>query len=143
MKRISVILLLFVISGCNEIKHEESKEHQAAKKDTSDAFRELLKKEEKLKTLKDIEEYKLAFLEGTIDKPLRILGTPDDEMISTTVLRGAYIWYDKVKKNNEIRHLAIEFGTEGSEQIALQVLPVVDSSYFYSTRMDKVFIKKP
>ncbi|WP_293302041.1 hypothetical protein [Pedobacter sp. UBA4863] len=148
MKRTLIFLIaISVLASCNQHnsnqKTEKSNQQLTTKKDTSEAFRKLLEKEEKLKTLKDIDEYKLAFLEGRIDKALRLLGQSDDEMISPTGRRGAYIWYDKVKKNNEVRHLVIEFGTDGSEQIALQVLPVVDSSYFYSTHMDKVFVKKP
>ena len=145
MKKTLIFLIaISVLASCNQDNsNQKTEQTNAVKHQTSQVDPKLIEKEEKLKTLKDIDEYKLAFLEGRIDKALRILGQSDDEMISPTGRRGAYIWYDKVKKNNEVRHLVIEFGTEGSEQIALQVLPVVDSSYFYSTHMDKVFVKKP
>lgn len=144
MKRTLIFLIaISVFASCNQTSSNQKTEQTNVVKQASQVNPKLVEKEEKLKTLKDIGEYKLAFLEGRIDKALRILGQSDDEMISPTGRRGAYIWYDKVKKNDEVRHLVIEFGTEGSEQIALQVLPVVDSSYFYSTHMDKVFVKKP
>lgn len=149
MKKLSFFLIaISVFVSCKQNNsNQKTEQTNVAKHQTSQVNPKLIEKEEKLKALKAINEYEMAFLEGNVDKAWRILGKPDKEMLSANGMRGCYVWYDKVKGdeswNTNIYHLVIEFSRKGSDEVASQVLAVLDSSYFYSSRLDKVFLKKP
>lgn len=149
MKKTLIFLIAISVTlSCNQTSSKQKTEQaKAINHQASQVNPKLIEKEEKLKALKAISEYEMAFLEVNVDKAWRILGKPDKEMISPNGTRGCYIWYDKVKRdeswNKDIHHLVIEFSRKGSDEIASQVLAVLDSSYFYSSRLDKVFLKKP
>jgi hypothetical protein len=99
-----------------------------------------------LSSLKDISDYQMAFLDANLSKVKTVLGEPNDKGESRSFSHGHYVYYDKVKENNVVKHLVIFFGyasRSSMEPTVISVSAVENGKNFTQERYGTITIQKP
>ncbi len=96
-------------------------------------------------TLKDVSEYRMAFLQAPHDKVLQILGEPDDKGNSASYRTGHYVYYNMVNDGGQTKHLVFYYARIGrnAENLTIEdVQAIGDGEEYFEPSYGRFVVKK-